>query len=107
MGYLTLELDQPIKINGDFIVAVEVTNDYGIYDTIPQDINYTEDFQPMGRCYVASNIEAMKAGNYIDCGNNNNIIKVHTDFAEREWRFDNSLFDEIKLKTITEETIFD
>ncbi|MDO4301400.1 MAG: hypothetical protein Q4D26_08445 [Clostridia bacterium] len=103
MGYRTFTFEDPIVVDGPFIVAVEATTSSGNSEIIPQEKNPVEDSSVSGRCFVASTIEDMKNGKYTDQGSHNNIIKVHTVNSTREWYFGDSEFT--SLPSILNETV--
>lgn len=107
MGYMTLELDEEVIVEGDFVVAIEVTNSKGIKESIPQEVSPIVNTSIKNRCFAASSIASIKGGTYIDCGSNNNIIKVHIDEPDREWNFNDEKFDPVSGKLVTQETTID
>lgn len=106
MGYVTLDVNETIEIEHDseFLVAIEVITPTKNAESIPQEVSPVDDTSISGRCFKANSVNDMINGNYEDCGSRNNIIKVHVNSGDREWRFDDSSFDGVKNSNVKNDT---
>lgn len=105
MGYKTFTVETPIAVENEFAIAIQVSTANATSKIIPQEKNSGNNSTISGRCFVSSTIDSMKNGNYIDQGSRNNIIKVNTINANREWYFGSSEFQELS-NPLTEDKEF-
>lgn len=105
MGYVTMTLSDELIVDSDFTVAIQVETPMTSAKSIPQEIMPVENTSISGRCFVANNISSMQNGNYTDCGSRNNIIKVHVEGTDRQWKFDDNEFDQVKNSTAEDKNI--
>ncbi|MBP3887701.1 MAG: hypothetical protein J6F30_08650 [Cellulosilyticum sp.] len=87
-GYMTFELEEPVTVNGKFLVAIEVTSLNKGATNVPIEINNEGACDNVKtvkkRGYIAENIEAMKANATYDVANQeaNLCLKAFTKNIE-------------------------